>query len=154
MVEEKKMNRKGFTLIELIATIVLLGIIASISFVSIYRVIEKNKEDNCKILVNNIKAAANEYASDNRYKISNNKMDGININKTTITEEDGTSKQFDSIQFTAEKLISNKYLNASIDNPYDKGNPITSNIDITVIFNQNYTVRNVVVSNTILNKCQ
>ena len=52
------MNRKGFTLIELVATIALLANIAIISFVSINGVIDKSKIDNCKSLVSNIKSAS------------------------------------------------------------------------------------------------
>ena len=38
------MNKKGFTLIELIATIALLGVIVTISFVSINKVLETGKK--------------------------------------------------------------------------------------------------------------
>ena len=38
------MNKRGFTLVELLATIVLLSIISVISYVSISSVIKKNKE--------------------------------------------------------------------------------------------------------------
>ena len=45
------MNNKGFTLIELIATIALLAIIATISFVSINEVIKNSKIKNCENLL-------------------------------------------------------------------------------------------------------
>ena len=60
-------NNKGFTLIELLLTIVLLSVISVISFVSITAIINKNKENQCNTLVNDIKLAAKEYVSDNRY---------------------------------------------------------------------------------------
>ena len=51
------MNNKGFTLVELIATIALLAIISIISFVSINAVIDSSKINECNALVNSIKSA-------------------------------------------------------------------------------------------------
>ena len=81
------MNRKGFTLIELIATIAILAVIALISFVSITKVIEKSRIDNCNILVENIKTSAEEYASDNRYNSAFVSEADKNGNKVTITAD-------------------------------------------------------------------
>ena len=125
------MNRKGFTLIELIATIVLLGIIASISFVSINAVINKNKNNNCKTLINNIKTAANEYVSDNRYK---------NISKELV--------------IYASTLTEGKYLSSPINNPYSNGEISPNDIQITIELNDNYNIKKITISNNVLNKCQ
>ena len=61
------MNNKGFTLVELIATIALLSIIAIISFVSISGILQKSKINDCNNLLVSIKSATKEYISDNRY---------------------------------------------------------------------------------------
>ena len=130
------MNRKGFTLVELIATIVLLGIVASISFVSINGVLEQNKENNCKTVVGNIKSATSEYVSDNRYV------------KNALPSKDFT--------ITAKTLIDKKYLSSPMYNPYDKSkleDADLESIKIRIVLNDNYTVKNVTVSNEIL-KCQ
>ena len=50
------MNNKGFTLIELIATIALLAIIATISFVAISGVVQSSKKRDCETLVGNIES--------------------------------------------------------------------------------------------------
>ena len=71
------MNDKGFTLIELIATIALLAVVVSISFVSINAVIKSNKKEQCENLKSSIEAATKEYVSDNRYKSDFN-LDGLN----------------------------------------------------------------------------
>ena len=92
------MNNKGFTLIELLATIALLAVIVSISFITINSVIKKNKENNCKTLINNIKSASNEYISDNRYNKD------LEVNNYTVT-------------ITAQKLV-NEYLNSPIKDPF------------------------------------
>ena len=123
------MNRKGFTLIELIATIVLLGIISSISFVSITKVLKQNKIDNCHTLINNIKSAAKEYVSDNRYK------------------NPFSTKR---VETTAKYLVDNNYLSQPIYDPYEK-NEMTSSeltaIKVIIDLYDNYTVKTVTVQN-------
>lgn len=123
------MNKKGFTLIELIATIALLGIIVTISFVSINKVLETGKKNDCIALVQNIKSASKEYASDNRYNriftntISNNTKD-LNV----------------------KVLVDEHYLSKPIINPFDNKEIPESdfqNIKIKLTFNNNYTVNTV-----------
>lgn len=112
------MNNKGFTLIELIVTITLLAIIATISFVSITNVIEENKNKTCKNIETSLKTAALDYISDNRYSLTNQ----------TIT-------------ITAKTLLDNHYLTGNIKNPYDNSSNLNlSNINITVKLNNNYEV--------------
>ena len=119
------MNKKGFTLIELLITIVLLSIISVISFVSINKVIERGQKNNCESLIKNIKTAASEYVSDNRYST-------INSNKLTLTAQDLTTK---------------KYLSSPIIDPYNNDKEIAaSSIGITIDLNNDYTVKEVTVT--------
>lgn len=121
------MNKKGFTLIELIATIAILAVIALISFVSITKVLEKSRVDNCNILVENIKTSAEEYVSDNRYNSTFvNKVDK-NGNKVTITAADLNLK-------------------GDIVNPISNKTIIKSNVKITIELNKDYTAKSVSVS--------
>lgn len=133
------MNRKGFTLIELIATIALLAIIAVISFVSINKVIQKNKIENCKSLVSSIVTAATEYASDSRYndEFVNNRIADYKLD------------------IYASELLENEYLKGEIIDPYDKRNIINpTEVAIHIDFNTDYTVRNVIVNSPqILKEC-
>ena len=122
------MDNKGFTLIELLATVALLAIISVISFVSINGVIQKNKEQNCKTLAGNIKTAAMEYFSDNRYKSS------VINGKTVITGQ------------TAEVLVNQNYLTSPIKNPYTSEVIQPSKIVMTVNFNSDYTVKKVTLT--------
>ena len=55
------MNNKGFTLVELIATIAILALIVTISVPIVTSVINNSKEKNYTILVSNIKTAAKTY---------------------------------------------------------------------------------------------
>lgn len=101
------MNNKGFTLIELIATIALLAVVVSISFVSINAVIKSNKKEQCENLKSSIEAATKEYISDNRYKSDFN-LDGLNASKL------------------------NGYLSMPIIDPYTKSEIEPSSINISV----------------------
>lgn len=116
------MNNKGFTLIELIATIALLAVISLISFVSVNKVIEQSKINDCETLVNNIKMATSEYVSDNRYK-------NLNV-------ED----------FNVKKLVDGKYLSTPIINPFSKEEIDPQSILLNIELNNDYTLKNVEIS--------
>lgn len=113
------MNNKGFTLIELIATIALLGIIAMISFVSINAVIKSNKTEQCKNLISSIETATKEYVSDNRYGDLDN-------------------------SFEASKL--DGYLSMPIKNPYTNEVIDANRIIISIELNSDNTVKTVSVN--------
>ena len=124
------MNNKGFTLIELIATIALLGVLAVISFVSITGIIKKSKVTDCEALVSSIKSVAKEYASDNRYGTID----------TTIT---------------AQNLISWNYLSSPVVNPFTDEEMNASTITITIQLNTDYSVKNVTIeAPLILTNCE
>ena len=59
------MNKKGFTLVELLAVIIILAIIATISVPSTLNVINYTKEKACEEQVKMIEDAAKRWASDN-----------------------------------------------------------------------------------------
>ena len=65
-----KLNNKGFTLIEILAVVIILSIITAIMVPSVNYLIDKNKEDNYKQLEKNILNATKIYLSDNRYNIN------------------------------------------------------------------------------------
>ena len=64
-----RMDNRGFTLIEVLAVIVILGVIALITVPTITNVISKNKDDNYENLKKSIVSSAKVYMSDNRYSI-------------------------------------------------------------------------------------
>lgn len=124
------MNNKGFTLVELIATIALLSIIAVISFVSINEVIDQSKVSDCENIVRNINSAVKEYVSDNRYSFNN----------------------YNSFNITANDLIVGEYLSSSvtdssgnvvIDNPFTDEYINPNDVIIKVELNTNYTIKKI-----------
>ena len=58
------MNKKGFTLVELLSTIIILALIVSITFVSIGRISEFAKERHRANVIKRIETAASKYAFD------------------------------------------------------------------------------------------
>ena len=62
-----KKNNMGFTLIELIAVIVLLAIVASIGTYSIVNIVKKSREENYNLLIKNINSAAETYYQECKY---------------------------------------------------------------------------------------
>ena len=124
-------NNKGFTLVELIAAIVLLSLVVGITSYSIIGIINRNKEENYNLLIKNINSAAETYYQECRY--SNNDM--INCNKIENDEymvslgdlvNYGFLKGNEKIKEGTEK---DKY---TIVNPLDNTN--ISNCEITVKF--------------------
>ena len=88
----KKLNNKGFTLIEVLAVIVILSILMAIMVPSVGNIMKKNKADNYQNLEDSIISAAKIYISDNRYQITvgncddSNKADIESINNVTLTD--------------------------------------------------------------------
>lgn len=74
------MNKKGFTLIELISVIILLGVLALIATVTISNVLKENKEETCKLQLKNIALGAENWAHKNIFKLSSEEG-----SSTTIT---------------------------------------------------------------------
>ena len=64
-----KLNNRGFTLVEVLAVIVILGILSTILVFSVTGLLKKGEEDNYNSLRNSIISAAKIYMSDNRYDV-------------------------------------------------------------------------------------
>lgn len=60
------MKNKGFTLVELLAVIVILGIILGITTVSVLKIKEKQDEKNLENTISSILTAAKEYNAETR----------------------------------------------------------------------------------------
>lgn len=115
------MNKRGFTLVELLATIVLLSIISVISYVSISSVIKKNKVNNCRNLIKSIEGASKEYVSDNRYNFTNR----------------------DDKVITAEDLFRGNYLKNEIMDPFTNEKVNSENVKIIISLKSDYTMEKI-----------
>ena len=97
-VESNSKEKKGFTLVELLAVIVIIGVIGGISITVFMSTINKSKEEATIIAINNVKSAAELYSRENSGEIK-----WINQYK-----EDGTETgKF--VCMTVRQLINNGY---------------------------------------------
>ena len=113
-----KLNNKGFSLVEVLAVVVILGVIATIMIPTIGSVINQNKEDNYKNMEKTILNATKLYVSDNRYSISLGGSCSENDGIRTITKINDVI--IDNSQISLSSLLEGKYLSSSkIINPKD-----------------------------------
>lgn len=127
------MDNRGFTLVELIATIALLTIISIVSFISINEVVKQSKVNDCENIVSNIMSAAKEYASDKRYDMSNNA----------------------DLHVAGDVLISNDYLTGPVINPFTNEEIAADSIMIDIELNDDYSVKKVIIgAPDILKECK
>ena len=127
-----KLNYKGFTLVELLAVIAIMGMLAVIMVPTISGVIEENKKNNSANLKNSIKSSARAYISDNRYEIkldnnscNNNTRNIISIDNTSISDSKITVKLLVDKGYL--KSNSGNIINPETNNPINKGE---SNIEV------------------------
>lgn len=107
-----KLNYKGFTLVELLAVIAIMGMLAVIMVPTISGVIEENKTNNSENLKNSIKSSARAYISDNRYEIKLNDSSCANdIRNITFIGND----YIDESKITVELLVNKGYLKSNSD---------------------------------------
>ena len=96
------MNNKGFTLVEILAVVVLLGIIIIIVAPNISKSNDNTKKKLLDNKINQIKKVAVTYGQDNKNEFEN---------ECTI---DGN--KYDCIEIKVSNLIENNYINAESDN--------------------------------------
>lgn len=63
----KKLNKQGFTIVELLIVIVIIGILATIGFVSFSSAQNKAKKSKATATVAQVKSKLGEYYADNNY---------------------------------------------------------------------------------------
>lgn len=80
------MNNKGFTLIETLMVIVLIGIISLILVPNVVSMINKNKTKSCENLKNNIISAAKIYVNENKYDLNFTCDNEVDITISTLKE--------------------------------------------------------------------
>ena len=97
------MNKKGFTFVELLAVIVLIGIIIGISIPTIRYADRKFHEKAYKTKIELIKNAAQEYGDDNKEVI-------IYATGGSTYTDPATGGSYPSITVTVQDLLNNGYI--------------------------------------------
>ena len=96
------MNKKGFTLIEVIMVIAIIAILSLILIPNVMVLIDKNKERSCEKMIDNIESAAKMYVNQNKYELGFDCVD----NKTK--------------EITLKTLVDTGYLGGELVNPINK----------------------------------
>lgn len=122
------MNRKGFSLIELVATIVILGIVASITIFAVSRTFTETKNKTEDVFIKTLEDAINIYANS-----SDAKTLTFNTEVCTIQKRFGESKISKSNNITLRDVINSEYTpltTSEIVNPANE--EVNCNIGATV----------------------
>lgn len=131
------MNRKGFTLVELLATLVVLGIVVGISVVSISSIVRNTKKKSEDVFVETIKDSMEVYLSSGNVKKLNfdnvcgntlSKVHGdVNVYKVTTT--------FQSVlNLTSKPITQDDLINPSNKEKCKNAN----NINIDIYYDDDY----------------
>lgn len=113
-------NNKGFTLVELLATVTILGILSVIAISSVSGLLEKGRTEHYKTIEKQMIQAAKSYVQINRGALPKN--------------QNGTTT------ITLETLVNSKYINQPKDhNEKNNCNLTDSSVEITKISQTNYS---------------
>jgi len=108
------LKKNGFTLVELIVTIALIGLLIGFGSSYLIKYFNNLKQESYEIMVVSVEAAAKSYVDDNKYS-----------NEALIPSEG------EGYIITTEILIENDYLDSSMSNP-KTGEKLTGNEKIEI----------------------
>ena len=82
----KKLNKKGFTLVEIIGVVAILGIVSVVGLVSVNSIIQKGKQEHYVAAEKNLKITAESYAQANRDYLPKNVGEMKKVTLRTLVE--------------------------------------------------------------------
>ena len=130
------LNNKGFTLVEVLAVVVILGILSAITIPTVSTIISKNQEDNLKNLEKTIKSAAKMYISDNRYNILLT-SDACDANNERDIDKIDTNDLNPNSKLPIKILVDTGYIKGKIEHPSTKKLMKTDACFVTIKYNCN-----------------
>ena len=113
-----KLNNKGFTLIEILAVVVIISIIFAIMIPNTNHLIKEQKENSLNNIRKSIESAAKIYLSDNKYDIEVLDKCENKINELKLKKESEISDSKISVT-TLINLGYLKKMNSGMKNPYN-----------------------------------
>ncbi len=118
--------KKGFTLVELLVVIIILGLVALVAFPAVIKVINDSKESAYEDQVAVIEKAAKQWGVNNPLRLPD-----VNITDSSCTLA-RTGSQVTSVSIGT--LVSDGYLNGdSIKNPKKGGQNMKGDVNITFV---------------------
>jgi|GEM_PF-3798668 len=91
-------NKKGFTLIEILAAIVIMGVISLVAILGVTKIVRDSKAKQLVIIKNTISAAVDNY------RIYNASGTTINLSNLTSSDEE-KANYLDAIEYENEKCL-------------------------------------------------
>lgn len=131
----KKMNNKGFTLVELLATIAILAIISTITIVAVVSYYQKSKEESEEIFYNQLENYVEDYISLYGSTLSYNTTGTLKqkcYTSTTGTEVCNNVTLFSATSNPGIVTIANNFVNKDLINPSTEVECTNSNIKVSV----------------------
>ena len=113
------MNKKGFTLVELVAVIILISIISTLAIIPITNIVKKSKDEMYDAQINQIILAAENWASDHKIDLYNMKEE-LRKNLTTEVTYENTPVTVK----TLDELINEEHLDDMVKDLKDEKNVI------------------------------
>ncbi|HHT38411.1 MAG TPA: type II secretion system protein [Mollicutes bacterium] len=117
------MKNKGFTMVELLSVIIILGIILSMVTIGVNSYLNKSQEASFNTLVESIKASTELYLADNSYKYPE-------------LETPGSVFEIELKELVEKNYITSKLTDERKKQPI----PLTTKISITVIATDNIKI--------------
>lgn len=105
--------KKGFTLVELIAVLVILGLISLITIPTVNNSLKKYKNSLFEDSIKNIEQAAKNWGADNIGKLPNDASSGIIMMYPDVD----TEQDFSTLQIRIKDLQETGYIDSEIKNP-------------------------------------
>ncbi len=128
----RRLDNKGFTLVEVIAVVVILSVLSLLIVPSISGLLNRSKENSYNDLINSIKLSCEQYINDNRYNISigscNNDICYVDNVSVSFLVENGyltpssTDGNVDYIVNPKDKKIKMDMENSYVKVTFDKNN--------------------------------
>lgn len=129
--------KKGFTLVELIAVLVILGLISLIAIPTVNNSLKKYRNSLYEDAVKNIEQAAKNWGADNIGKLPN----AVN-NEIIMTYPDiDVEQEFSTLQIRVKDLANTGYINSEIKNPKKNANFCTCAIVTITKTDTGYTYK-------------